>query len=191
VSDRREQIRSIRQLVGSQAWEETYSRLGLSPDWVDPLFGLTDLERLAIWIYTTPRDWHRIVNDALWSRTPTREVSVFADVLDRALRKLPRVSGTVYRGISTRLKPEAFLTSHRVGQTLTWPGFTSTTRNRRNAYVGNVLFRIESVSGRSLHGYGANEADEEVLFGTGTRYNVVDVILGDDDIVVAELVEVP
>jgi NAD:arginine ADP-ribosyltransferase len=191
VSDRRDQVRSIRRLVGSQAWEGAYSRLGLSPDWIDPIFGLTDLERLAIWIYTTPRDWHRIVNDALWRGIASHTVRVFADILDQALRKLPRVSGTVYRGTTTRLKPEVFLQSHGIGEMLIWPEFTSATRRRRNAYVGNVLFRIESVSGRSLQGYGADESDEEVLFGTGTRYKVRDVVLGVDGIIAADLIELP
>jgi hypothetical protein len=54
-----------------------------------------------------------------------------------------------------------------------------------------VLFRIESVSGRSLQGYGADESDEEVLFGTGTRYKVRDVVLGVDGIIAADLIELP
>jgi hypothetical protein len=48
VSDRADQINSIRRFIGAQAFETAYSRLGLSPDWVDPIFHLTDLERLAV-----------------------------------------------------------------------------------------------------------------------------------------------
>jgi len=189
VSDRSEQIRWIRRLVGDEVFETVYSRLGLSPDWNDPIFHLTDLERLAIWIYTTPRDWHRIVNDSLWSGRITNEVSVFANVLDEALQKLPRVAGTVYRGTFIRQRREEFVGKYNVGTVVTWPGFTSTTRVRRNAYVGDVLFRIESITGRSLQGYSADEGDEEVLFGTGTRYRVVGVV-ADEAVLALDLVEV-
>jgi NAD:arginine ADP-ribosyltransferase len=190
VSDRADQIDRIRRLVGGQAFETAYSRLGLSADWVDPIFRLTDLERLAIWIYTTPGNWHQIVNEALWSGKVSDEVRVFAAVLDQALLKLPRVSGSVYRGTLISQRTEVFLRNYKVGAIVTWPGFTSTTRSRRNAYVGNVLFRIESINGRSLQGYGAEESDEEVLFATGTRYKVIDVV-ADEAVLAVDLVEVP
>jgi hypothetical protein len=189
VSDRPEQIRRLRRLIGDEEFEAAYSRLGLSQDWNDPIFNLTDLERLAIWIYTTPRDWHRVVNDSLWSGRITNEVRMFASILDRALQKLPRVSGTVYRGTFITQKAEEFLRNHKTGTIVTWPGFTSTTRIRRNAYVGNVLFRIESTTGRSLQSYSADEADEEVLFATGTRYRIVGVI-ADEPVLVLDMVEV-
>jgi hypothetical protein len=89
-----------------------------------------------------------------------------------------------------RQRPEAFLRNHRVGSIVTWPGFTSTTRTRHNAYAGDLLFRIESINGRSLQGYGADEGDEEVLFATGTRYKVIDVIAG-EALLAVDLVEVP
>jgi NAD:arginine ADP-ribosyltransferase len=189
VSDRAEQIRWIRRLVGDETFDAIYTRLGLSPDWNDPIFHLTDLERLVIWMYTTPRDWHRVVNDSLWSSKVTKEVMVFASVLDRALQKLPRVSGTVYRGTFIRERTEEFIRKHKVGTIVTWPGFTSTTRIRRNAYVGNVLFRIESTTGRSLQGYSADDGDEEVLFATGTRYRIVSVI-ADEAVLALDMVEV-
>jgi hypothetical protein len=190
VSDRADQIRWIRQLVGAQEFEAAYLRLGLSPDWVDPIFHLTDLERLAIWIYTTPRDWHRVVNDTLWSGSVSDEVRVFARVLDQALQKLPRVSGAVYRGTFIKQRRAEFLSDLKIGKVLTWPGFTSTTRRRHNAYVGNALFRIRSITGRSLQGYGADEADEEVLFATGTRYIVIGAAV-EEAIVAVDLVEAP
>lgn len=156
---------------------------------MDPIFHLSDLERLAIWIYTTPRDWHRVVNDALWSKRVSGEVRVFASVLDQALQKLPRVSATVYRGTFIRQRLE-FLRKYEIGTIVTWPGFTSTTRIRRGAYMGNALFRIESITGRSLQGYGAEEADDEVLFATGTRYKVIDMV-ADERVLLVDLVEVP
>jgi hypothetical protein len=56
--------------------------------------------------------------------------------------------------------------------------------------MGNALFRIESITGRSLQGYGAEEADDEVLFATGTRYKVIDMV-ADERVLLVDLVEVP
>jgi hypothetical protein len=88
-----------------------------------------------------------------------------------------------------RQRAEEFLRTYEVGSIVNWPGFTSTTRARRKAYVGNVLFRIESINGRSLQGYGADDMDEEVLFAAGTRYKVIDVV-ADGAVLAVDLVEV-
>ena len=190
MTERDEQIASFRRLVGPETFDAGYSRLALSPGWVDPIFGLSDLERFAIWIYTTPNDLHRTVNDTLWSGAFNQEITTFSTFLDSALRKLPRFLGTVYRGSTTNLASREFLEKYRPGEIVMWPGFASTTRNRALAYVGNVLFRIESLSGRSLYGYSADDSEEEVLFGTGARYRVADVAIGKDGVIAVDLVEV-
>jgi NAD:arginine ADP-ribosyltransferase len=126
---------------------------------------------LAIWIYTTPNDWHRRINEALWLGRPSSDILIFAEVLNGALRKLPVVARTVYRGWQSDSLDD-FLRTFQAGRVLTWPGFVSTTRSPEKAYIGNVLFRIRSLTGRSLHGVGAEESEEEVLFQTGTRFMI-------------------
>jgi NAD:arginine ADP-ribosyltransferase len=183
-------------LTGLPAFEAAYARLGLSPEWIDPIFGLDDLERLAIWIYTTPNVWHRIVNEALWGKTQPQEfglglqeIETIATTLNAALAKLPRFQGTVYRGIRRKETLASFLRRYRKDGIAVWPGFTSTTRNRADAYAGDVLFRIESMSGRSLQGYSADEYDDEVLFAAGSTYIVGDIEQRPEGLTIIELTE--
>jgi hypothetical protein len=167
-------IKAMQALIGRQSWNETYARLGLSPRRIDALFGLDDLERLAIWIYSTPNDWHHVINAGLWSRPVPAHVKVFASVLNRAIRKLPRVEGTVFRGLTLPDDRAEFLKKYILDRTVTWPAFTSATRHRNKAFFGTVLFRITSKAGRSLQGYSADEIEEEVLFEAGTKFRVRD-----------------
>jgi hypothetical protein len=187
--DRGEQERALRDIVGTAIYDAAYARLRLSVGWRDPTFGLTDLEFLAIWIYTTPNDWHRQINEALWRGSPPAATVMFARILDDALRKLPSVTRTVYRGWRAS-SPDHFSRTHQVGSVHVWPGFTSTTRTAEKAYIGNVLFRIGSLTGRSLHGVGAEESEEEVLFMAGTRFMVSAVSLRGDGIALVDMVEI-
>jgi hypothetical protein len=182
------QLLVLEQLLGVREFKRTYSRLALSAGAKDPLFGLNDLERLAIWIYTTPNDLHQKVNRGLWQRSVPPEIKGFATILNKALRKLPRVEGPVYRGMLAKTD-EAVLSRYRRNAVIRWRGFTSTTRDRHKAYVGNLLFRIYSRSGRSIQGYTADELEEEVLFESGTEFYVRDLVEHPDGTVVIDLIE--
>jgi hypothetical protein len=133
--DRDEQERALRHIIGDAGYEAAYARLVLSADWRDPIFGLTDIEFLAVWIYTTPNDWHRQINEALWRHSPPGETVIFARILNDALRKLPPVMHTVYRGWHSN-SLDHFSRTYQVGRVLVWPGFTSTTRTAEKAYIG-------------------------------------------------------
>jgi hypothetical protein len=180
---------AVRHIIGTSNFDAAYVRLGLSADWRDPIFGLTDLEFLAIWIYTTPNDWHRQINEALWRRSPPSETMIFARILNDALRKLPSVMRTVYRGwYSSSL--DHFSRTYQAGHVFVWPGFTSTTRTAEKAYIGNVLFRIRSLTGRSLQGVGAEESEEEILFMAGTRFMVSAALVRGDGVVLVDMAEI-
>ena len=187
--DRSRQEQALQHIVGEVSYETACVRLGLSADWRDPIFGRTDLERLAIWIYTTPNDWHRQINESLWRRSPPGDYAIFAQILNDALRKLPSVARTVYRGWQSNSLDE-FLRTYQVGRVFDWPGFTSITRSAEKAYIGNVLFRIRSLSGRSMHGVGAEESEEEVLFMAATRFVVSEISVRGDGVVLVDLAEV-
>ena len=51
--------------------------------------------------------------------------------------------------------------------------FTSTTKNAERAFEGNVLFIIASLNGRELGPYSDKLSEEEVLFQTGLRIEVL------------------
>jgi hypothetical protein len=189
MTDRPIQEEAIAAIIGSEAFSSIYSQLALSPGWTDPIFGLSDLERVAIWIYTTPQAWYLVINNALRSESAEAEIQVFANLLNTAIRKLPRVQGTVYRGFQLEGERRPFLSRYRRGATVTWLGFTSAARDVRTAYVGEVLFRIESRNRRALQAFSADLSDEEVLFESGTKFRVRDTISHVTGVIAVDLVE--
>jgi len=124
----------------------------------------------------------------LWSGTPSLATIAFARILNDAINKLPAHVGSVYRGIESR-DLDALLASHHYGATVAWPGFTSTTLDRGEAYAGDVLFVIQSRTGRKLELYAHNHTEREVLFPPGTRFHVTFVDV-DADGATIELEEV-
>ena len=158
-------------------------------DGVD-LNGLSAAERLAIWIYSsTDSDFYARINGELWSPPCSAEVSEFSEILHLALRKLPAHDGITYRGYNAA-NFDDFLDQFEPGITIRWPGFTSSTLDRAEAYEGNVLFIIRSHNGRILGLYADDPGEREVLFPGGTRFQVLSVER-DDDAAVIELEEVP
>jgi NAD:arginine ADP-ribosyltransferase len=162
--------------------EDTYltfrQRSGLDTNPVDSIFGLNEFERLAIWIYASSSTWHAKINDALWLLNRSRigvgaEVSIVAVVLARALRKLPRHRGFVYRGYYTPYL-DRFLrgSGFKIGDVYEWPTFLSTSKRPEKAYSGNVLFTILSRNGRVLGYYAPEPEEEEVLFTSLSRFRV-------------------
>lgn len=142
--------------------------------------GLTAADRLAIWIYTNfTSNWYRQINNELWSGRPSVATAAFARILNGAISKLPAHVGSVYRGIESR-NLDALLAIHHYGATVAWPGFTSCTLDRGEAYAGDVLFVIRSRTGRKLELYAHNYTEREVLFPPGTRFHVTFIELGDD-----------
>lgn len=146
--------------------------------------GLTAAERLAIWIYSNfTSNWYQQINGELWSGRPSAAVLAFARILNGAINKLPAHVGSVYRGIESR-DLDALLAVHHYGATVAWPGFTSTTLDRGEAYAGDVVFVIQSHTGRKLGLYAHNHTEREILFPPGTRFHVTFVEQEDDSAII-------
>jgi hypothetical protein len=146
--------------------------------------GLTAAERLALWIYTNfTSNWYAELNRELWSGAPNLAAVAFAQILNSAIGKLPAHVGSVYRGIESR-DLEALLGTHHYGATVIWPGFTSSSIDRSEAYFGDVLFVIKSRNGRALGLYAHNHNEREVLFPSGTRFHVTYVERIDDTAII-------
>jgi hypothetical protein len=137
--------------------------------------GVDDLEQFAIWIYSsTNARWYEIVNGELWTGHPRPDIQLFSEILNCALEKLPPYEGKVYRGYPAGDLDE-FLARHEVDETVTFDGFTSTSKDLATAFPGNVLFIIRSHSGRDLDYYADKPSEQEVLFPSGTPFKVVAV----------------
>jgi NAD:arginine ADP-ribosyltransferase len=146
--------------------------------------GLTAAEWLSIWIYTNfTSNWYDQLNRELWSGVPSLSAAVFAQILNSAIGKLPAHVGSVYRGIESR-NLEALLGTHHYGATVSWPGFTSSSLDRSQAYFGDVLFVIKSRNGRPLGLYAHNHNEREVLFPAGTRFHITFVERFDDTAII-------
>lgn len=95
------------------------------------------------------------------------------------IRDLPHFTGDVYRGIKSA-SLDAFLADYDVGKIMTWDRFTSATRKPEHAFYGDVLFIIESKTGRALSG-----DEEEVLFMPGTSFKVLGLERRGDNAVIS------
>jgi hypothetical protein len=149
---------------------------------------LTLPERLAIWIYTSPDEFYREINRQFREDDASHTTLAFASLLNRAIRKLFRHAGYVYRGITVQ-DLDAFMADYAANDVHTWASFTSSSRQRDKAFDGNVQFIIASKSGAVLGNHAVEPEQEEVLFGTGSKFRVV-AVERRDDVAVVELEEI-
>eukprot|EP00930_Biecheleria_cincta_P027902 TRINITY_DN194_c1_g2_i2.p1 TRINITY_DN194_c1_g2~~TRINITY_DN194_c1_g2_i2.p1 ORF type:complete len:445 (+),score=72.81 TRINITY_DN194_c1_g2_i2:89-1423(+) len=100
--------------------------------------------------------------------------------LTSALASLPTYTGKVVRGISVRLDASLYA----VGKTITWQGFSSSTKNAmvvvRNKFVdvsgselSGSIFVIASRSGKEIEELSTYPEEEEVLFKENSFFKVV------------------
>lgn len=157
---------AFRSLLGEDQFRNIAQQLqfGVGQD------ALSDFERMAIWIYTTAFEYHKVINRALWTGETSPEIASIVRCLDGAITKLPRFDGYVYRGLD--LDPWT-LSRYTVGSDMNWPGFSSTTTQFENAFTGNTLFVIRSVSGRTLGPYLSQFHEGEVLFRPASWFKVL------------------
>jgi hypothetical protein len=136
-------------------------------------YGLTRYERLSVWIYSsTDSRWYERVNSTLRGLNHDPDVQLFAAILNKALEKLPRYQGRVYRRI--RMDDlDAVAAGYEPGTVRGWTPFTSSSKSLERALRGNVLFIIGSQNGRVLGEYADKPSEEEVLFRTGLVFEVL------------------
>eukprot|EP01106_Pelomyxa_sp_JSP_P004096 TRINITY_DN1626_c0_g2_i4.p2 TRINITY_DN1626_c0_g2~~TRINITY_DN1626_c0_g2_i4.p2 ORF type:complete len:215 (+),score=63.20 TRINITY_DN1626_c0_g2_i4:1553-2197(+) len=99
--------------------------------------------------------------------------------LMRALSKLPKVGGAVFRGVEGG-QAGRVAAEYRRGRRVRWSAFTSTTTDAavaRDEFAGDggVVFRIEQASGRSVRGVSYVTTEGEVLLSPNTTPVVVAV----------------
>lgn len=82
--------------------------------------------------------------------------------------------GLVYRGFSAS-DLRSFLQRYQVGKRVYFPGFTSAAFHEEQAFGGNILFIIKSVTARAVYHLSANFGEYEVLFPAGRSFAVVAV----------------
>ena len=116
------------------------------------------------------------LNDTIRNRkTLTESQSKQVQDLNRALERMPRVEGTVYRNIGFYNEGQfnKFIEENS-GRTVTYPAFTSASKTPDGYIVETpyqVHMEVTSKNGRDLTGIGT-EMEEEVLFKTDTTFQI-------------------
>ena len=102
----------------------------------------------------------------------------YAYLLDCELRELPRFEGMVYRAVPCRLP----VSLYSKGNVVTWNQPSSASEDPRIArrflkskghWPTGTIFIIHSVTGRPIKEYSLHKEEKEVLFLTGTQFQVV------------------
>jgi len=111
--------------------------------------------------------YHQI-NEHLRSGTLSTGMHVYARLVNNALDKLPKYSGTVTRGAS--LTPQQ-IANYKVGHVVEERAFTSTGIDYK--FGGNVSYKINAIGRRGGDfSKGANTGEREVLFKAHTFFLV-------------------
>lgn len=138
---------------------------------------LTAAERSAVLQYKSSESYK--VNAKLRDGIALTEAEQeMVDALDRALEKLPRYEGAVYRRMSFDMEGQealdAFLEEHAAGDIVPYEAYTSSSTDIGGYPVSGELTVTQIISGktgRDLDGIG-NNFEREVLFPRNTRFYI-------------------
>lgn len=136
-------------------------------------------EKAAIFYYTTNEGYRRMNRNlreiALGRGSMADPIFKLARVIDVALARLPRFEGLTYRGIH---RPSGKfiqqVQSLEPGEIVAFRGFTSTSIEPTSAFRGRVRLIIHSRSGRKIEHLSWKAAEQEVLFGRGLQFRVIE-----------------
>jgi SPP1 gp7 family putative phage head morphogenesis protein len=152
-----------------EAWKKKYVDTASHA----PIMELTDNEQLAVNKYVSSESY--ILNEKLRNATKlTSAEKDWVENLDKALSKLPEVSGTLYRSVSDFGidSVETFLSSHIVGSMVNFPSYLSTSQEVYDEDFP-VQYVISSRHGKDLQS--VNHREKEVVFKRDSKFYVTKV----------------
>ncbi|SEF10664.1 ADP-ribosyltransferase [Jiangella alba] len=172
-----DELASLRQTDGLDELPEGFDGIARADDLhVD----LSETDRLALDDYTG--DGYFDMNAAL--RSPGADIPAGLqgriDRVSDALANLPAHPGTTYRGTDLN---DSQLANYEPGEVVTERGFTSTSTDPDVAdtdFDGNTYFIVEGRSGRDVAPYSDVSHESEILFNTGTEFEVLDKVFDED-----------
>jgi hypothetical protein len=115
------------------------------------------------------------LNGALRDGKLTDAQKFRVDGVNDALDKLPNHQGWVTRRVNSDEVPPEYLKSLQEGNTVTEDAFTSSSKSPKAAFQGDVEIRVYSKTGKDISQYAqsTSQREEEVLFKSGTPFNVL------------------
>lgn len=145
--------------------------------------GLTHDESAAVYLYTMDGDqksFYKILNNALRSenRAILRVWFPFLKLFEVAIKKLPSIKGSVWRGV-----PEDVSSQFKRDQTFTWWSISSCSQSVNviqdflSANSNSTLFMIEVFKAKDVSSYSYYPNENEVLLTIGTELRVKGDIL--------------
>ncbi|WP_326984285.1 ADP-ribosyltransferase domain-containing protein [Chryseobacterium sp. MYb264] len=134
-------------------------------------------EETAVRLYTS--GYYSGLNRALRGEiTITEEYKVFKELLNNALKKLPKTSSSTFYRLE-KMSPELLKKEYAIGKTVEKKGFTSSTYDYMSAEemmvddVGfNVFIKITGKNGKNIEATSKIPAEREVLFKSNTKFFV-------------------
>ena len=136
---------------------------------------LTDDEQRAINSYISSGSY--VVNEKLRSGIAlTPDETKFVADLESALVKMPKYSGNLSRSVyfDDNEKFTEFINKHKVGSTITYKAFTSTTKGSIYNDKANVQIYVKNAkSGADISKY--NVAEQETLYKTNSKFIVENI----------------
>jgi hypothetical protein len=137
----------------------------------DLVAGMTDDQIIAVIGYTGSD--YSMLNRALRSKDPgeLQRLGPYIQSADRGLAALPNYEGRVYRGAEL---PPHIIAKYEPGQTVTEEAFTSTSYETKSKFDGNVVFEIQSRTGKLVEFLSEFSHEKEVLFRPGTKLLVTE-----------------
>ncbi len=147
-------------------------RIGVTKDVKTDII-LTDKEQYAINKYISS-DFYKI-NEKLRNNTKlSKTEKELAINLDKMLDKMPKYTGLVTRSLELNSEQlEQFLKIHKVGRTIEYKAYTSTTSGERYNEISNVELYIESKNGRDIRKY--NVEEQEILYIRKSKFTVREI----------------
>lgn len=144
--------------------------------------GLDADEAGALNLYTMESELYPMLNQCLRDRDRTRLKPYFAflQLMILARLKLPKYTGTVWRGVKADLRKQ-----YPVGKEVYWWAFSSTTQKlstlNNPMFLGQegirTIFNLQVRSGVDIARFSVFEGEEaEVLLFPGTKFKVVDAM---------------
>lgn len=146
-------------------------------------------DAMAIRAFSIPYyDGYGTLNEALrhvGGAKPSPAQAAWIKALDRAVEKLPPYRGVVHRGLDVRPGPslDQFMRLEQ-GQAVKFRGYSSTSAEADRALAGNVVLRINSLTGRRLDDLAAMVDEREVLLRRDTTYIVQRREIEDDTVTI-------
>jgi hypothetical protein len=169
-----------------------------------PKNGLTEDESAAVFLYTTewsPREQclYVVLNKVLRSANRNRLIPpwfLYMKLLLTALFKLPSCTMAVWRGVRLDLRKE-----YKVGQTVTWWGFSSCTASlavlESEVFLGQegkrTIFHIKCFNGKKIRVHSSIEDEDEILLLPGSQFIVnghLQPSKKDPDLIIIELEQI-